>query len=121
MPDANMTVPGELASKALAYLIEISPEMRGCAILDSDGRVLAASGSPRAWEDAAHELGQAADAAGGEPVSHVHVSTGDGDVFLVRAENLAAVAVTERLTLASLVLFDLRSALHGVAAGEGGR
>jgi predicted regulator of Ras-like GTPase activity (Roadblock/LC7/MglB family) len=120
MPDVA-TAPGELASQALAYLIEISPEMRGCAILDSDGRVLAASSSARAWEDAAHELGQAADAAGGEPVSHVHVSTGDGDVFLVRAENLAAVAVTERLTLASLVLFDLRSALHGIAAGEGGR
>ena len=113
MPDVA-TAPGELASKALAYLIEISPEMRGCAILDSAGHTLAASGSARAWEDAA-------DAAGDEPVSHVHVSTGDGDVFLVRAENLSAVAVTERLTLASLVLFDLRSALHGVAAGEGGR
>jgi hypothetical protein len=120
MPDVA-TTPGELASKALAYLIEISPEMRGCAILDSAGHALAASGSPRAWEDAARELAAAADAAGEEPVSHVHVSTGDGDVFLVRAENLVAVAVTERLTLASLVLFDLRAALHGIAAGEGGR
>jgi hypothetical protein len=105
----------------LAYLIEVSPEMRGCAILDSKGHALAASGSARAWEDTARELAEAADAAGDEPVSHVHVSTADGDVFFVRAESLAAVAVTERLTLASLVLFDLRSALHGVAAGEAGR
>jgi hypothetical protein len=120
MPDVA-TAPGKQASKALAYLIEISPEMRGCAILDSKGQVLASSGSARAWEDAARELADAADAAGGEPVSHIHVSTGDGDVFLVRAERLAAVAVTERLALASLVLFDLRAALHGLALGKGKR
>jgi hypothetical protein len=120
MPDVA-TTRGDEASKALAYLTEISPEMRGCAILDSAGHVLASSGSPRAWEDAARELADAADSAGGEPVSHIHVSTGDGDVFFVRAEGLAAAAVTERLALSSLVLFDLRAALHDLAAGEGKR
>jgi hypothetical protein len=92
--------------------MEISPEMRGCAILGAGGEVLAASDSPGDWQKAAGELSSAADAAGGEPVSHVHVSTGDGEVFYVRSGGLAAIAVTEKLTLASLVLFDLRSALH---------
>jgi hypothetical protein len=117
MPDVA-TAPGPRAEKAVAYLVEISPEMRGCAILGSDGEVLAATGAAADWRGPAAELIAAADAAGAEPASHAHISTGDGDVFLVRAEGLTAVAVTARLTLASLVLFDLRAALHDLAAGE---
>ena len=36
------------AGGAVEYLQEISPEMRGCAILSADGEVLAASGDRRA-------------------------------------------------------------------------
>lgn len=109
---------------AVAYLEEISPEMRGCAILDAAGSVLAASGEDeRAWERAGTGLLEAADAAGGEPVSHVHVATGDGEVFAVRHGGLAAVAATQRFVLSSLMVFDLRAALRQLAAGtraEGG-
>ena len=114
MPDVT-EAPGGQADKTCAYLIEISPEMRGCAILGAEGDVRASTGSSSDGETTAGELSSRADAAGSEPFSHLHVSTGDGDVFYVRAEGLAAIAVTERLALSSLVLFDLRNALHDLA------
>ena len=107
------------AERAVAYLEEVSPEMRGCAILGSDGEVLAASGEdPGAWGSAAAELLAAADAPGGEPASHAHVATGDGEAFCLRHGDLAAVAVTDRFALASLMFFDLRAALRDLAGGS---
>lgn len=80
--------------------------------------MLSASGDADAWGEAARELLAAADVAQGEPAAHAHVATGDGEVFCVREGELAAVAVTERFVLASLMVFDLRSALRDLAAGE---
>jgi hypothetical protein len=104
------------AGRAVSYLEEISPEMRGCAILSGDGEVLAASGNLEGWGEAGRELMAAADAAGGEPVAHAHVATGDGEAFCVREGGLTAVAVAERFTLASLMLFDMRIALRQLVA-----
>ena len=67
---------------AVSHLEKISPEMRGCAILDSEGRVLAASENPEGWAEASAELLAAADAAGGEPVEHVHLGTGESPQWL---------------------------------------
>lgn len=108
---AALTDPGQ----AVAYLEEITPEMRGCAILDDAGEVLASTGDEGAWREACSELMRGADAAGEEPVTHLHIATGDGEVFGVRYGGLTAVAVTERFVLASLVLFDLRAVLRGLA------
>jgi hypothetical protein len=103
------------AQRAISYLEEVSPEMRGCAILDSAGEVLASSGSEGGWDEAGRDLLAAADAAGGERASHAHVATGDGEAFCVREGELAAVAVTERFALSSLMFFDLRAALRDLA------
>jgi hypothetical protein len=103
------------AERALAYIEEISPELRGCAILDGGGEVLAASGDSDAWGEAGRELLAAADAAAGERASHAHVATADGEAFCVRDSGLAAVAVTDRFALASLLFFDLRAALRDLA------
>jgi hypothetical protein len=101
------------AGRAVAQLEGVSPEIRGCGILDGRGEVLAASGSdPRRWGDPTRELIAAADAAGAEPASHVHVASGDGEVFCVRHRGLTAVAVAERFALSSLVFADLRAALR---------
>jgi hypothetical protein len=108
------------AERAVDYLEEISPELRGCAILSEGGGLLAASGDHEAWGEAARELIAAADAAGGEPVAHAHVATGEGEAFCVREGGLVAVAVTERFTLASLMLFDMRIALRRLAAAGAG-
>src|SRR5207244_2043472 len=64
------------AAGAVSYLEEISPQMRGCAILAESGDVLAASGEPERWGEAGRDLLAAADEAGGEPVAHAHVATG---------------------------------------------
>src|SRR5258707_13876831 len=126
MPDGEtsgvaVTVDGDAADGALAYLAEMSPDLRGGAILGSGGEVLAASGSPDRWgEDVAALLG-VADRAGSEPVEQIHIATEQGEVFALRHAGLAAVAVTDRFALASLLLFDMRSVLRDLAAGGDGR
>lgn len=105
--------PLKSPEEAVAYLKEISPELRGCAIIDPNGHVLAATGEDsESWTDPARELVAAADAATGEPAAHVHVATGDGEVFAVRYGKLTAVAVAERFVLSSLMAFDLRAVLR---------
>jgi hypothetical protein len=104
------------AGRAVSYLEEISPQMRGCAIFADGGEVLAASGDRDRWAEAGRELIAAADAAGERPVAHAHVATGDGEAFCVREQGLVAVAVAERFTLASLMLFDMRIALRELSA-----
>jgi hypothetical protein len=109
------------ADRAVEYVEEISRELRGCAILSEAGEVLAASGDdPEAWSEAGRELIAAADAAGDEPVAHAHVATGDGEAFCVREGPYVAVAVTDRFTLASLMIFDIRIALRQLASGGAG-
>jgi hypothetical protein len=107
------------ADETVGYLLEISPEMRGCTILSAGGDVLAASGNPESWGEAARDLIAAADAARSEPVAHAHIATGDGEAFCVREGGLAAVAVAERFTLSSLMIFDMRNALRQLAAAGG--
>ena len=103
------------ARRAVEYLEEVSNELRGCAIFSDHGEVLAASGDPEAWGEAGRELIAAADAAEGEPVSHAHVATGEGEAFCVRESGYVAVAVTDRFTLASLMIFDIRIVLRRLA------
>jgi hypothetical protein len=120
MPDASAaTAPDrESAEAALAFLTEMSPDLRGAAILAAGGEVLAATGEePGRWGEDASALFAAADAAEGVPVEQVHIATEQGEVFAIRNAGLAAVAVTERFALASLMLFDMRSTLRQLAQG----
>jgi predicted regulator of Ras-like GTPase activity (Roadblock/LC7/MglB family) len=120
MPDvqAKGTISGDAAAGALAYLTEMSIDLRGAAILAGDGEVLAASGAFGQWEEDAAALFAAADRAGEEPVEQVHIGTEQGEVFALRHAGLAAVAVTERFALASLTFFDLRALLRDLAGAS---
>ncbi|HEX3041052.1 MAG TPA: hypothetical protein VHP56_03065 [Solirubrobacterales bacterium] len=121
MPDAAATAPpsGESAAAALEFLAEMSPDLRGAAILGPEGEVLAATeGDEGRWEDDAAALFAAADEAEGAPVEQVHIATEQGEVFAIRNAGLAAVSVTERFALASLMLFDLRSVLRQLATPD---
>ena len=109
----------EAAERALAFLNEMSVDIRGGAILAADGHALAASGDPATWGPAAAALFDAADLAEGRPADQVHVGTERGEVFAVREAGFAAVAVTDRFTLASLIAFDMRAALRDLAANGG--
>jgi hypothetical protein len=106
----------QLAEQFLGRLMELSPEMRGGAIL-AEGEVLAASGDRRRWADGATALLAAADGEGA--AEQVHVATEAGEVFALREAGLTAVAVTERFVLASLMAFDMRAILRDLAAGDG--
>ena len=106
------------AGETVAYLQEISPEMRGCAVLSEGGEVLAASGDTERWGETGRDLIAAADAAGAEPVAHAHIATGDGEAFCVREAGLTAIAVADRFTLSSLMIFDMRNALRRLAASR---
>jgi len=122
MPDAAATAPpsGESAEAALELLAEMSPDLRGAAILGPEGEVLAATGEERdRWGEDAEALFAAADEAEGVPVEQVHIATEQGEVFAIRNAGLAAISVTDRFALASLMLFDLRSALRQLAQEAG--
>lgn len=107
----------ESAAAALEFLGEMSPDLRGAAILGPEGEVLAATGdASERWGDDAAALFSAADGAEQEPVEQVHIATEQGEVFAIRNAGLAAVAVTDRFALASLLLFDMRSMLRELAA-----
>ena len=123
MPDVETSEPvsGDAAGAALAYLTEMSPDLRGGAILDSAGAVLASSSEPERWREDAAALLDVADRAGEEPIEQLHVATEQGEVFALRHAGLAAVTVTERFALASLMFFDMRSVLRDLAAGGDGR
>jgi predicted regulator of Ras-like GTPase activity (Roadblock/LC7/MglB family) len=120
MPDAATAevVPEDSAEAALAFLTEMSPDLRGAAIVDAGGEVLAAAGEPQRWAEDIAALLAIADAAGDEPAEQVHVATEQGEVFALRHEGLAAVAVTERFALASLMFFDMRSVLRDLARAD---
>ncbi len=119
--ETSRTIGGDSAATALAYLGELSPDLRGGAILDGDGAVLASSGHPERWREDAATLLDVADRAGAEPVEQIHIATEQGEVFAVRHRGLAAVAVTDRFALASLLLFDMRAVLRDLASGGDGR
>lgn len=123
MPDGETSaaVSADAAASALAYLTEMSPDLRGGAILEASGAVLAASSRPERWrEDVASLLG-VADSAGEEAVEQVHIATEQGEVFAVRHAGLTAIAVTDRFALASLLFFDMRSVLRDLAHGGDGK
>jgi hypothetical protein len=120
MPDveASEAISGDAAEGALAYLTEMSPDLRGAAILGPGSEVLAASGDADRWREDAAALFEVADRAGEEPVEQVHLGTAQGEVFALRHAGLAAIAVTERFALASLTFFDMRSLLRDLAVGK---
>jgi hypothetical protein len=118
---AGPGVSREAAERGVLRLREMAADVRGCAVLDADGRVLAASGDPERWQQAADALLGEADDARDEPAEHVHVATEDGEAFAVRHRGLAMVAVADRFTLASLLTSDMRTVLRELAGGEAAR
>ncbi len=118
MADSSPSAPvSDLAAEgALAYLTEMSADLRGAAILSEDGTVLAAAGDPEGWGAPVRAILEAADGSGPDPVEQVHVATEGGEVFVLRQNGLVAVAVTDRFVLSSLMAFDMRAALRRLAA-----
>ena len=116
--ETSGAVTDDAAAGALALLGEMSPDLRGGAILGSEGTVLAASGHPDRWREDAAALLDVADRAGAEAVEQLHIATEQGEVFALRHAGLTAIAVTDRFALASLLFFDMRSVLRDLGRGD---
>ena len=119
MPDPRSTAGPSAADAevAVARLTAMSADLRGCVILDPDGAPWPPADRSTSGPRPRRALLEAADAAAGEPVTHAHVGTEDGEAFAVRHHGFALVAAAERFTLAGLMLFDIRAVLRDLARG----
>ena len=122
------------AAQALADLTEISSQVAQVAILDQDGRLLAATGDDdartgrfveavRRLLDEAEQLGLAR---GLPELSQLEVSTLDGSVFAVRRDGRLIVATTRPDPTVGLIFYDLKHCLGAIddapaAAAAGAR
>jgi hypothetical protein len=113
--------PAMEAARALADLVEISPQIRAAVVSAGDGRTL---GSIGVADDRADGVAQAGRAllenaaelrAGSEHVTQIHASLGAGDVFAVVGDGGTIVAVTSRPQAPGLVFYDLKRCLAKLA------
>jgi hypothetical protein len=115
MPDPTLT-----PELALRYLDELSTDIRAAVLLDSAGRLAAASEEAPGEQlrELALELLAEADAAAPfeGPVAQVEASTAAGHVFAVRGDGWTILVVAGRFALPSLMFYDLRSVLSDLGA-----
>lgn len=104
------------AHSALDYLAELQPDLRGAAIFGAGGELIACDGGEEIWRRQGAELLSAADAAAGGWAAEGHLATPAGEVFIVSEGERRLVAISERLVLASLLSFDMRTVLRGLEA-----
>ena len=116
---AEPTLTPELA---LAYLGELSTDIRAAAVLDDQGAVAAQSGFDDGDEQSLRDLvgalfDQAARAAPETaPAPQVEVSLPEGVVFAVREKGWTIAVVAGRFALSSLMFFDLRMVIGDLSA-----
>ena len=110
------------AARALADLVEISPQIEAAAVVDADGRVAGTVGVPDLRADLlARSLGELLEGAGTfrrdeGRVTQVHAELADGQVFAVTgAGERTIVAVTGGRPAPGLLFYDLKRCLAAVA------
>ena len=110
-------------SRALADLVEISPQIEAAVVLEGDGETVGSVGVSDWWATAAgragHDLLNAASELRGEAesrVTQIHAALSDGDVFAVVGDaGRAIVAVTAARQAPGLVFYDLKRCLASLA------
>jgi predicted regulator of Ras-like GTPase activity (Roadblock/LC7/MglB family) len=109
------------AGRALADLVEISPQIEAAAVMAGDGTVAGAVGVPENRADtfarAARELLERAEAfrSDGIGVTQIHAALDGGEVFAVTgADGRIVVAVVSGRTAPGLVFYDLKRCLAAV-------
>jgi predicted regulator of Ras-like GTPase activity (Roadblock/LC7/MglB family) len=106
---------------ALAYLGELSTDIRAAAVLDGDGSIAAQSGFQDDDAEQVRSLvgdlfDKAAEAAAKEPApGQVEVALPDGSVFALREHGWTLAVVAGRFALSSLMFFDLRMVIRDLA------
>jgi hypothetical protein len=103
-------------ARALADLVEISPQLQAAAVMTGDGEVVGSVGVPEARAGvlvgALRELLDGAAFRAEGRVTQVHAELDDGDVFAVTGEDARAiVAVAGGRPAPGLVFYDLKRCL----------
>ena len=111
---------------ALAYLGELSTDIRASAVLDDGGAVAAQSGFDEAGDDRVRELvaglfDHAREAAGDAAApNQVEIALPEGSVYALREHGWTLAVVTGRYALTSLMFFDLRMVIRDLSGiGKG--
>jgi predicted regulator of Ras-like GTPase activity (Roadblock/LC7/MglB family) len=130
-PDRHEIVTGESsliastameAARALADLVEISPQIEAAAVVAGDGSPAGSVGVPDGRESvlarAVRELleGAAAFRSDHGRVTQLHATLSDGEVFAVAEDGRTIVVVTRESAAPGLVFHDLKHCL--AALGE---
>jgi predicted regulator of Ras-like GTPase activity (Roadblock/LC7/MglB family) len=108
------------AARALADLVEISPQIQAAAVVAADGEMAGSVGVPEARANllarTVRELVEGASFRSEVRVTQLHAALSDGDVFAVRgAGERTIVAVTAERAAPGLVFYDLKRCLAAVA------
>jgi hypothetical protein len=109
-------------ARALADLVEISPQLQAAAVVTGDGEVAGSIGVPEARAGvlarALRELLDGAAFRAEGRVTQVHAELGDGDVFAVAGEDARTiVAVAGGRPAPGLVFYDLKRCLALIGEG----
>ena len=106
---------------ALAYLGELSTDIRAAAVLDESGSVAAQSGFDEGGADQVRELvgdlfKHAAEAgADAAAPDQVEVALPEGSVYALRGHGWTLAVVAGRFALSSLMFYDLRMVVRDLA------
>jgi hypothetical protein len=109
---------------ALAYLGELSTDIRAAAVLDEAGGLAAVTGFDEDGSGSVAEVvgelfEHVATAAGDDPApDQVEVVLPEGSVYAVRGAHWTLAVVAGRFALSSLMFFDLRKVLGDLGTGR---
>ena len=112
------------AAQALRELTELSSQIESAVVLGADGAVLASThedpGRTGALVSSALELVAAAFELNSHPqeVTRVEVELDEGAIFVLRDGGRTIAATTKPDPTSGLVVYDLRTCLHGIAERE---
>jgi len=105
------------AARAIADLVEISPQVRAVAIADQDGALVGTNTTAVDAErlvSGAQELLGLADETRPEPVAQLEAATSAGSVFVVRDGSRLIAATTTPEPTVGLVFYDLKSCVRSL-------
>jgi predicted regulator of Ras-like GTPase activity (Roadblock/LC7/MglB family) len=112
------------AARALADLVEISPQIEAAAVVSGNGETAGSVGVPEGRAGVLARtvrelLGGAAAFRSDGRVTQLHATLAEGDVFAVTgADDRTIVAVTRERATPGLVFYDLKRCLDAVEGEE---
>jgi hypothetical protein len=117
----SVAAPALTPALALDYLDELSTDIESVLVLDSAGKVAAATAEDDERRERMSELvvallDRAAEVVPG--ADQLEVQTADGSVFAVRGSDWTVAVVAGRKPLASLMFYDLRNVVSDLGQGE---